>query len=339
MCYIEENIRKQIEIAILLTAFFRILLNKLPLCSASSYSWTSSRKSNLELIKKVQRLWRGCFFLFLIEAALLIDLSQYLNHPKIFTNKRDWNLVIWVYHQEQFFLFMFKVWRKNFRLSTIWHIFGIFSARKTWKLYAHMRQFVKSPRCKNFFILTSTKKNSQLDWNKGQLIKLRMFTSVLLAYSAKMVSSQFCWSRRSDAGTEEGGRPPNFWHISSPYSNQVGGADSVYSLKLAPSIFFTFRHLWDGHKISWKLRIISKQSSSQKSVQISNIKFYFNFRFKPGDRTSKSLRMIQNCDTQQPQAQPQLCQADVVAWWPLKTPFWIRWSKRPQLKEAIRVIF
>ena len=52
MCYIEENIRKQIEIAFLLTAFFRILLNKLPLCSASSYSWTSSRKSNLELIKK-----------------------------------------------------------------------------------------------------------------------------------------------------------------------------------------------------------------------------------------------------------------------------------------------
>ena len=52
MCYWEKNIRKQIEIAFLLTAFFRILLNKLPLCSASSYSWTSSRKSNLELIKK-----------------------------------------------------------------------------------------------------------------------------------------------------------------------------------------------------------------------------------------------------------------------------------------------
>ena len=85
MCYWEKNIRKQIEIAFLLTDFFRILLNKLPLCSASSYSWTSSRKSNLELIKKkVQRLWRGCFFLFLIEAALLIDLSQYLNHPKTF---------------------------------------------------------------------------------------------------------------------------------------------------------------------------------------------------------------------------------------------------------------
>ena len=84
---------------------------------------------------------------------------------------------------------------------------------------------------------------------------------------------------------------------------------------------------------------VSLVNSKVNKGRNSDFEFYFNFRFKPGDRTSKSLRMIHNCDLQQPQAQPQVCQADVAAWWPLKTPFWIRWSKRPQLKEAIRVIF
>ena len=71
--------------------------------------------------------------------------------------KRDWNLVIWVHHQEQFFLSMFKVvWRKNFRLPTIWQIFGIDSARKreNWVNSMHIlekiREVVES-RCKNFF--------------------------------------------------------------------------------------------------------------------------------------------------------------------------------------------
>ena len=164
-----------------------------------------------------------------------------------------------------------------------------------------------------------------------------MFTSVLLVYSAEMVSSKFCWSRRRDAGTrgEGKGGPLIFGRsVMKPYSNQVGGADSVYSLQLATSNFF---HLSPETGIKAAENWVNWVSFVNRLHTI--IESYFNFRFKPGDRTSKSLRMIHNCDPQQPQAQPQLCQADVVAWWPLKTPFWIRWSKRPQLKEAIRVIF
>ena len=103
---------------------------------------------------------------------------------------------------------MFKVvWRKNFRLPTIWQIFGIVSARK--RENCMHRKFVKSSRCKNFFILTSTKTSADetenvylsfaapaalLSWN-GQL-------SVLLVKS----SQDAVPSRRSDAGSEGGGQ-------------------------------------------------------------------------------------------------------------------------------------
>ena len=145
MCYWEENIRKQIEIAFLLTDFFRILLNKLPLCSASSYSWTSSRKSNLELIKKsatpVTRLLfpvldRGCSadrpqpVFESSKDILFFKTDKYTYISSNISNSQQKGLNSWVHHQEQFFLSMFKAWKKIFRLSTIWQIFGIFSARK-----------------------------------------------------------------------------------------------------------------------------------------------------------------------------------------------------------------
>ena len=175
----------------------------------------------------MQRLWRGCFLLFLIEAALLIDLSQYLNHPKTFcfsrkyafkngnyANKRDWNLVIWVHHQEQFFLSMFKVvWRKNFRLPTIWQIFGIVSARKR-ENCMHIWENSWSRRdARIFFILTSTKKYSRTELKHASADETE---NVYLSFAAPAAllswNGQFSVllvktrgdavaSRRSDAGS------------------------------------------------------------------------------------------------------------------------------------------
>ena len=182
MCYWEKNIRKQIEIAFLQTDFFRILLNKLPLCSASSYSWTSSRKSNLELIKKKcnacdevafscswSRLlcWSTSASIWIIHRHFVfqdweIYIHKFKNSNCQQKGLKSCNLSLSPALQEQFFLSMFKVWRKNFRLSTIWQIFGFFSVRKRENcMHICMRKFVKSPIYKNFFIFTLTKKNSQ----------------------------------------------------------------------------------------------------------------------------------------------------------------------------------
>ena len=129
MCFWEENIRKQIKITFLLTGFFTILLKKLPYISASSYSWTSSRKSNPELIKRKcnacdevafscswSRLlcWSTSASIWIIQRHFAFqDWEIYVQKWQLCQQKglKSWNLSPSL---RAFLSSMFKVWKEKF---------------------------------------------------------------------------------------------------------------------------------------------------------------------------------------------------------------------------------
>ena len=182
------------------------------------------------------------------------------------STKRDWNLVIWVHHQEQFFLSMFKVvWRKNFRLPTIWQIFGIDSARKreNWVNSMHIlekiREVVES-RCKNFFhfnfnqeIFTNWTESCVSWWNWECLPQFCCHGCP--TYSVLLFKTH--WLADAVMPEVRGGADQLCNPIQTRWMGQI--LSTLYYWH--PHFFFTFRHPWEGQgdKISWKLSIISKQ--------------------------------------------------------------------------------